>query len=215
MSDTKYDLIMAVFDTEEAASNSFRDLQQAEKRKLVDTKNVVVIYKEDEGKIHIQETAEKAAGEVGIGALVGGALGLLAGPVGMITLGAAGAVLGGLTAKLDDVGFDDDKLERIGEALQPGSSAIITVLDEQYSGRLVEELGNQGAKVVVEDLPDSFENYLDEGGYWAYFIAEGEVDEAASQLGLKQKPEAYVTDLEDHEKMKSDEDDPNAAFPKL
>lgn len=216
MSEKRYDLIMAVFDSEKAASDSFKILQQEEKKKLIDTKNVVVITKEAEGKIHIKETAEKAAGEIGIGALVGGALGILAGPVGLITLGAAGAVLGGLTAKLDDVGFDDEKLERIGEALQPGSSAIITVLEEQYSDHLAEELKTHGAKVVVEDLPVSFERFLDEGEKWAYRVAEGEVDEAASELGLRTvEPESYVSDFENHEEMKSSEDDPDAPFPKF
>jgi uncharacterized membrane protein len=216
MSETKFDLIMAVFDTEEAASNSYKELHQAEKKKLIDTENVVVIYKEDEGKIHVKETAEKVAGEATIGALVGGALGILAGPLGIVTFSAAGAALGGLAAKLDDVGFDDTSLARIAESLEPGSSAIITVLDGQYSERLVEELKKRDAQVAVEPLPRDFGKLLDEGDGWAYRIASGEADEAARELGLiKPESKTFVSDLEDHSEMKSDEDDPNAAFPKL
>lgn len=216
MTETKFDLIMAVFENEEAASKTFKELHKAEKKKLIDTENVVVIYKEDEGKIHVKETAEKVAGEASIGALVGGALGILAGPLGIITFGAAGAALGGLAAKLDDVGFDDTSLKRIAEALQPGSSAIITVLDDQYSERLVEELKKRDAQVAVEPLPADFGELLDEGDGWAYRIAAGEADEAAAELGLiKPEVKQYVSDLEDHTEMKSEEDDPNAAFPKL
>jgi uncharacterized membrane protein len=205
MTDTKFDLIMAVFEAEESASKAYKELHQAEKRKLVDTENVVVIFKEAEGKIHIKETAEDVAGEVSIGALVGGALGLLAGPVGVIIFGATGAILGGLSAKLDDVGFDDSALERIGETLQPGSSAIITVLEDKYSARLVEELENRDARVAVEKLPGGFSKLLDEGGPWAYQIAAGEAGDAAAELGLiEPEVEDDVSDLEESSEMKSD-----------
>ncbi|NIR96440.1 MAG: DUF1269 domain-containing protein, partial [Gammaproteobacteria bacterium] len=86
-----------------------------------------MIHKEAEGKIEIKEDAEKIAGEAGIGALVGGALGILAGPAGVITFGALGAALGGISAKLDDAGFDDTRLRNLGETLEIGNSAIVTV----------------------------------------------------------------------------------------
>lgn len=198
MSGANYDLIMGVFDAEDAASSAYKELHKAEKKKLVDTENVIVVYKEDEGKVHIKETAEKVAGEAGMGALIGGALGILAGPLGVVTFGALGAALAGLAAKLDDVAFDDAAIERIGEALQPGNSAIITILEDQYSERLVEELENRGARVAVEHIPGDFAQLIQDDESWAYRIAAGEADEAAAELGLV-KPEVndYVSDLDD------------------
>jgi uncharacterized membrane protein len=216
MSESPYEVVLAVFEDEATATKAYKDLQKAEKDKKVDLENVVLIHKEAEGKIDIKEAAEKIAGEAGIGALVGGALGLLAGPVGVITLGAAGAALGGISAKLDDVGFDDERLKMLGESLEPGKSAILAVLESQFSEKLVQELNNRGAQVAVEDLPKDFKQILDDGGSFAYRIAADEAQEAAVELGLIE-PEVkdYVADMDEPGADDSMEDDPNAAFPKL
>jgi uncharacterized membrane protein len=216
MSEPQYDLLLAVFEDESAASESFKTLHEEEKKKLLDLENVVLIRKGVDDKIHVKESAEKISKEAGLGALVGGALGILAGPVGLVSFGAAGAFIGALSAKLDDVGFSDDRLERLGEALQPGNSAILAVLDEKYTDQLVEELSNQGAKVVKEDLPKDFGELLGEGGGWAYRIAAGEADEAAYDLGLVE-PEVkdFVSDVDEHLYSEPEEPDPNSAFPKF
>jgi len=216
MNESLYDVVLAVFEDHTAASKAYQDLQKAEKDKKVDLENVVLIHKEAAGKIDVKEAAEKISGEVGIGALVGGALGLLAGPVGVITFGAAGAVLGGLTAKLDDVGFDDERLEMLGETLEPGKSAILAVLESHFSEKLVQELKNRGAQVAVEDLPKDFGQILEDGGSFAYRIAADEAQEAAVELGLiKPEFEDYIADVDEPGAEDSMEDDPNAAFPKL
>ena len=167
MDESLFELILAVFEDESAATDSYKALHKAEKEKKVDLENVVVISKEAEGKIHVKESAEEISGEVGIGALVGGALGILAGPLGIITFGAMGAALGGISAKLDDVGFDDSQLERLAESLQPGESAILAVLDSKYVDLLVEKLQERGARVAREEMPKNFGKLLDEGGRWA------------------------------------------------
>ncbi|MCJ7534371.1 MAG: DUF1269 domain-containing protein [Anaerolineales bacterium] len=216
MSNSPFVVILAVFDDEATAAQAYKDLHKAEKDKKLDLENTVLIHKDEEGKIHVKEEAERFSGEAGKGALVGGALGLLAGPVGFITLGAAGAILGGITAKLDDVGFDDTRLKMLGETLAEGKSAILAVLEGKYSEKLVEELKNRNARVAVEDLPKDFEQILDDGGSFAYRIAADEAQEAAVELGLI-KPEFkdYVSGEQEPGADPSPEDDPNAAFPKL
>ena len=210
MDEPLFELILAVFEDESAAANSYKALHQAEKEKKIDLENVIVISKEAEGKIHVKESAEEISGEVGIGALVGGALGILAGPLGIITFGAMGAALGGLSAKLDDVGFDDSQLERLAEALQPGESAILAVLDSKYADLLVEKLQERGGRVAREEMPKNFGKLLDEGGRWAYRIVAGEADEAAAELGLiEPEVEDYVSDEEERDEdlsAKQDQD---------
>jgi uncharacterized membrane protein len=216
MSESHYEVILAVFDDEEAAATAYKDLHKAEMDKKVDLENVALIHKETEGKIEIKEDAEKIAGEAGIGALVGGALGILAGPVGVVTFGALGAALGGLSAKLDDVGFDDTRLKMLGETLEPGKSAIVAVLETEFKERLVTEFENRGARVAAEDLPGDFKQILEDGGSFAYRIAADEAQEAAVELGLIE-PEVkdYVGDVDEPGSDQSPEDDPNAAFSKL
>ena len=216
MSESPYVVVLAVFDDDGVGAQAYEDLRNAEKDKKIDLENTVLVSKDDEGKIHIKEEAEKIAGEAGIGALVGGALGLLAGPAGVIVFGTIGAALGGMSAKLDDVGFDDTRLKNLGERLEPGKSAIVTVTEGKYSEKLVEELKNRNARVAVEDLPKDFEQILDDGGGFAYRIAADEAQEAAVELGLI-KPEFkdYVSGEQEPGADHSPEDDPNAAFPKL
>ncbi len=216
MSDAPYVVVLAVFDDDQAGVQAYKDLRKAEKDKKIDLENSVVVSKDEEGKILINEEAEKIAGGVGKGALVGGALGLLAGPPGVIALGAIGAALGGLTAKLDDVGFDDTRLKKLGERLEPDKAAIVAVTEGKYAEKLVAELENRAAQVAVEDLPKDFKQILEEGGSFAWRIAEDEAQEAGVELGLI-KPEFkdYVSDEGEPGADQSAEDDPNAAFPKL
>jgi uncharacterized membrane protein len=200
MTESQFEVVLSVFDDEATASQAYKDLHKAEKDKKVDLENVVLIHKEAEGKIEIKEDAEKVAGEVGKVALVGGALGLLAGPVGVITLGAAGAIIGGISAKLDDVGFDDSRLKLLGESLDVGKSAILAVLETKYVEKLVEELQNRGARVAVEELPRDFKQILEDSGSFAYRIAGDEAQEAAVELGLvKPEHKDYVESLDEPE----------------
>jgi len=55
---------------------------------------------------------------------VGGAIGILAGPLAIV----AGAGIGALAAKLHDSGFNDGQLEALGRTLGPGHSAVICEL---------------------------------------------------------------------------------------
>lgn len=216
MSESPYVVVLAVFDTDEAGVQAYKELRDAEKDKKIDLENSVVVSKDDDGKIHINEEAETIAGGAAKGALIGGALGLLAGPAGVVAFGALGAALGGLTSKLDDVGFSDARLERLGNRLPPDKAAIVVITEGKYREKLAEELENRGATVGVEDLPKDFKEILDEGGSFAYRIAADEAQEAAVDIGLI-KPEFkdYVSGEVDPGEDSSPEDDPNAAFPKL
>ena len=216
MSDSPYVVVLAVFDDDEVGIQAYKDLRAAEKDKKIDLENSVVVSKDEEGKILINEEAEKIAGGAGKGALIGGALGILAGPAGVIAFGAIGAALGGLTAKLDDVDFDDTRLKKLGDRLEPGKSAIVAVTEGKYAEKLVEELENREAQVAVEDLPRDFKQILEDGGSFAWRIAEDEAQDAAVELGLI-KPEFkdYVSGEAEPGADQSAEDDPNAAFPKL
>lgn len=214
MNNSPYEVVLAVFEDEATAKKAYNDIQKAEKDKKFDLENIVLISKEADGKINLKEAAEKITGEVGIGALVGGALGLLAGPVGFITLGAAGAALGGISAKLDDVGFDDERLRNLGEELEPGSSAILAVLESVYSEKLTQELKKHGARVAVEDLPKDLKQILGEGDSFAYRLAADEAQEAAVELGLiKPEMEDYVSNDVEADSDETSSGDPNSAFP--
>jgi uncharacterized membrane protein len=195
MSDAPYVVVLAVFDSDETGIQAYTDLRNAEKDNKISLQNSVVVSKDDHGKIHIKEQAETSAKGAGIGALIGGALGVLAGPPGVVAFGALGAAIGGLSAKLDDAGFNDARLQKLGQKLQPDQAAIVVVTEGNYAQKLTEELQARAASVGVEDLPKDFKEILEEGGSFAYRIAEDQAKEAAFGMGLAEREvEDYFSD---------------------
>lgn len=152
MPDVPISVAVAAFPNEEAAGEQLRQLKELKKEKMIGIIDAAVIRKDDEGEIHIKETAEMSTGKgVGIGAVLGGAIGLLAGPVGLLAGG--GAIVGWLASRRDR-GFKNERLERIGEGLTPGSSAIIAVVEHKWVAEVERELANAGADVMTEVLAE-------------------------------------------------------------
>jgi len=80
--------------------------------------NIAVLYVRPDGKAKFVESKDWGAGR---GALLGGAIGIIGGPLGIL----AGGGIGALAAKLRDSGFKNDDLEKLGRSLGPGHSAVV------------------------------------------------------------------------------------------
>ena len=165
MSNVPMQIIVAAFQEEEAADEALRNLKEAKKEKLISIDNAAVIRKDDDGKLHIKETADMGGGKgAGVGVLVGGAIGLIGGPLGVALGGALGAAVGGVTAKLYDGGFKDDRLREIGNSLTPGTSAIVAVIEHRWVADLERDLAEEGANVMTAALADEIAEQLQKGG---------------------------------------------------
>jgi uncharacterized membrane protein len=193
MSDVPMQIIVAAFQDENEADQALKTLKEAKKEKLISIDNAAVIRKDEEGKLHIKETADMGGGKgAGIGTLVGGAIGLIGGPVGVVAGGALGAVVGGLTAKLYDGGFEDDRLRQIGTSLQPGTSAIVAVIEHRWVAELERELAEEGADVTTAALAADIAEQLQEGGEVSYTALSGEEGVAAVRVATTDE-EAVVS----------------------
>ena len=125
------ELIVAAFQEEDKAEEVLNALKQLEKEEIIDLVNAAVITKDDKGKVAIKETQDVRAGRGALfGAVAGGLIGLLGGPAGVVIGAAAGAATGGVAASKIDMGFPDDTLEELQEALTPGSSAILALIQQ-------------------------------------------------------------------------------------
>jgi len=178
MSNVPVELIVAAFGEEKAAKAALKELKEAKKAKLIDIVDAAVIRRDEKNKLHIKETGDLTGGQ---GAMFGGALGLtlgiLAGP-GALIAGAAGALIGGVAAKLRDSGFSDDRLKEIGEALKPGTSAIVAVVEHKWVGELENLMAEAGADVLTETLKEEIATQLGEGNEIAFSAvkADGVLD---------------------------------------
>ena len=147
--DVPVQVIVAAFDDEHGAEKALKELKEARKEKLIGIQDAAILRRDAGGKLHIKETADMRGGKGAvIGGVVGAVAGLVAGPLVLAT--AAGALIGGLAAKLRDSGFPDERLKMLGESLTPGTSAIVAVIEHKWVAEVERALAEYGADVVTE-----------------------------------------------------------------
>lgn len=187
MSEVPLQIIIAAFQEEDTADETLKVLKEAKKEKLISIDNAAVIKKDEDGKLHIKETADMGGGKgAGVGALVGGAIGLIAGPLGMAAGSALGAAVGGITAKLYDGGFKDERLRQIGTSLQPGTSAIVAVIEHRWVADLERDLAEEGADVITANLAADIAEQLKKGGEVSYTAISDEGSMAAGRVATSE-----------------------------
>ena len=175
MSDVPTELIVAAFQDEKGAEAAYKELKQAKKEHIIKIQDAAVIRRDAKNKLHIKDVHDMGGGKgAGIGAVVGGAIGLLAGPV--VLVGAAGALIGGLAAKMKDGGFPDDRLKQIAEGLQPGTSALVAVIEHTWVQDMEDAMAEAGAQVVTASISADIAEQLAAGKDVAYSVVE--TDEA-------------------------------------
>lgn len=200
MSDVPVELIVAAFNDEKAADAALKQLKQAKRDKLIKIENAAVLRKDQKGKLHIKETADMGGGKGAVvGGVAGATIGLIAGPL-LVVPAAVGALVGGLTAKLKDSGFSDERLEELGEGLTPGSSAIIAVVEHTWVAAVQEQLAQEGADLMTAQLQADIASQLEAGhdvAYSALVTQEGyDVTRVASGEDMVEGSEIVVTDDE-------------------
>ena len=167
-SDAPVELVVAAFPDEQGAARALEHLKQAKKEKLIDIRDAAVITCDANNTVRIKETDDMSGRKgAGVGALVGGAIGLLFPPA-MLGTAAAGAVVGALGAKLHDAGFPDDQLKAIGSRLKPGTSALVAVIEHIWVDKVEKELAAQGAQMVRHAIRDDIVRQLEAGRGVAY-----------------------------------------------
>jgi uncharacterized membrane protein len=143
------ELILAVFEGEARAGQALPGLKKLEHERGIRLLDGAVLAKDVQGKTRLEETRDLGSGRGSLfGALVGGLVGLLGGPAGALVGAAAGAVTGGFVAGLTDLGFSDDFLAELQQALKPGYSALLLLVDQPQADAYVGYVEQQGAQVL-------------------------------------------------------------------
>ncbi len=160
--DVPTQVIVAAFDGMDSAKEAFDDLKQLEKEKSIKIENAAILRKDHDSKLHIRDVKDMTGtrGAV-LGGVTGAVVGVIAGPVGWVALG--GAAIGGLVAKLKDGGFDNSRLEQWGDRLQPGTSAIVAVIDHTWVRDVEAALKEDAREIMTMEISDEIAAQLTDG----------------------------------------------------
>jgi uncharacterized membrane protein len=120
-------------------------------------KDAVLVVKDDDGKTHVKETIDPEPGRTALsGAIWASLFGLiLGGPVGWAAGLAVGGVGGAVTAKVVDLGVSDEWVDWFRQAVQPGTSTVVLLIEDLQAEALVAEAERfPGAELVYANLAD-------------------------------------------------------------
>ena len=99
---------------------------------------------------------------IGFGALLGGMLGVLFGPAGMIAGAAYGGSIGCLIGASNNIDFEDPLLDEFADSLLPDTSALVILGDQETIDEFTEELADYEAKSFLIELDKDAEKALKE-----------------------------------------------------
>lgn len=126
--------------------------------------DAAIVHKAEGGRVRIVQTKDVSTGQ---GAISGSWWGLLAGlfiPGGPLLGAALGAAVGGIFAKMRDIGINDEQMKQMADELSEGESALFLLVTDCHRARALHEVGRFEATVLystaAEDLVEQVRERL-------------------------------------------------------
>ena len=153
-------LVVIGFEDEHTAFEMRAELVKLQKEYLIEMEDVVVVTKDEKGKVKLHQAANLTA----VGAVGGSFWGMLLGMIFLNPLlgAAVGAGAGALSGKLRDIGIDDNFIKGLGETITPGSSALFVLVRKSTPDKVLEELKGFKGKILKTSLTADKEEALRE-----------------------------------------------------
>jgi uncharacterized membrane protein len=119
-------LVVITFDDAEEAGRVRDTLRSAQRADYLSLDDSAVVVKDEKGKVHVKNELDRG---VKVGAVGGGALGLLIGSIFFPLAGLlVGALAGGLLGSAADLGIQKSFVKEVSEDLTPGTSALFVLV---------------------------------------------------------------------------------------
>jgi uncharacterized membrane protein len=164
-------LIVVGFSDRYRAVDVLNELRRMNFDWVVDLDDAVAVYRDNKGKLRIQQSYDLTSGD---GAALGGVWGALVGAAlaipftagvsaaaagtalaaGALTGGAVGAAGGAIDASFwkEDAGIPEDFVKQVGGLIQPGNSAIFALLDTNDPEGVAAQFRGYGGTVLRTNL---------------------------------------------------------------
>ncbi|WP_350275014.1 DUF1269 domain-containing protein [Kribbella sp. HUAS MG21] len=151
-------LVVLGLDSREDAERVLRLTDELAKQELLQRDDAAIAYKDDRGKVRIQQTMNLTGAGAAGGALWGTLIGLLfLNPLAGLAVGAASGAVAG---KLTDIGISDQLIKEVGRELQEGHAAVFLLARSATVDRVVEALKPLGPTVLQSNLSREREEEL-------------------------------------------------------
>jgi uncharacterized membrane protein len=149
-------MIIVVFDSESKAYEGSKALKELNAEGNIILWAMGVIAKDSGGKMTVKEEAEKGPLGTAVGLATGSLIGAFGGPVGM-AIGAYAGTLGGVLYDSASAGIGEDFLAEVGTRLQPGKTAVVAEIEEEWVTPVdtrMEALGGVVSRRLLKDVRD-------------------------------------------------------------
>ena len=145
MADT---IIVATFDSSNAAYDTANAFKKLEDEKIVDFKPKagVMLKKDDLGNVSLLESKDRPLFGTAVGTTVGALIGLIGGAPGA-ALGAALGATAGVGSDAVMASLDSDFVESVTSEIRPGMTAIIVEGDEKGTRQVDDIVARNGGHV--------------------------------------------------------------------
>lgn len=152
------DLIAIAYDNQETAETVRNTLRDLAREKVVELDDAVVVTRDENGKVGLDQTYNTIASGAAGGALWGSLIGLIfLMPLMGLVIGAASGAVGGAVT---DVGVNDNFMKELGQKLTPGTSALVLLIRKSTPDKMLPRIDHFGGHVIQTSLSDEEEQRL-------------------------------------------------------
>ena len=154
------DLVAIGYPDETTALKAEHEAQRLADELIIQPDAIAVIVHTKDGRFKVTTSHHMVGG----GATYGMLWGLLFGMLFVVPVFgmAVGAGLGALMAKLEKSGIDKEFQNQVRDLLQPGTSALFLVVENDTPDKAIEALGKYGGTVLTSSLTHEAERQLQE-----------------------------------------------------
>lgn len=146
--------VVVIFSDEKKAYEGLRVLRELDEEGALSLYSNAVVQRAVEGWVAVKDRQTEGPVGLGVGTLVGGLIGMFAGPAGAV-VGAGGGAVVAAVRDLFNLGVGSDFLETIGKELAPGKTALVAEISEEWVTPLDNRMEAIGG-VVIREWRDDF-----------------------------------------------------------
>ncbi len=151
-------LVVLGLNSREDAESVIQLTEDLAKQELLQREDAALAYKDNKGKVRIQQTMNLTGAGAASGALWGTLIGLIfLNPLAGMAVGAAS---GAVSGKLTDIGINDALIKQVGQQLQEGKAAVFLLARSATVDRVIDALKPYGPTVIQTNLTKEREEEL-------------------------------------------------------